>query len=259
MPLRKDDLARIHEALTAAAEAISPFIPGAVDYDEKSSRGDPVTAADLAANEVLLELLPSADEGWLSEETADSPERLRHRRVWVVDPLDGTREFVDGIPEWSISVGLVEDGIPVAGGILSPPTGQLVLGAVGSGVTLNGEPIRPTALKTLEGAVILASRSEWKRGEWDRYVDAPFTVKPCGSVAFKLGQVAAGLADGTWTLVPKHEWDVAGGAALMLAAGGTLLHADGTRPRFNQVSPKLPNFLAATEELLVEFRENWLD
>ncbi len=251
-------MTRIHEALKAAAEAIRPFIPGAVDYEEKSSRGDPVTAADLAANDVLLELLPSKDEGWLSEETADSPERLRHRRVWIVDPLDGTREFVDGIPEWCISIGLVEDGIPVAGGILSPSTDQLVLGSVESGVTLNGESIRPTARKSLEGALILASRSEWKRGEWDRFKDAPFTVKPCGSVAFKLGQVAAGLADGTWTLVPKHEWDVAGGAALMLAGGGTLLHADGSRPRFNRASPKLPNFLAATEELLLEFKESWL-
>ena len=255
---RNNDLGRIREALTAAAEAIRPFIPGAVDYDEKSSRGDPVTAADLAANQVLLELLPSQDEGWLSEETADSPERLRHRRVWVVDPLDGTREFVDGIPEWCISVGLVEDGVPVAGGIFIPPTGQLVLGAVGYGVTLDGEPIRPTGKRTLRGALILASRSEWKRGEWDRFQGAPFTVRPCGSVAFKLAQVAAGLAEGTWTLVPKHEWDVAGGAALMLASGGTLLHADGTRPRFNQPSPKLPNFLAAQEELLLEFRENWL-
>jgi myo-inositol-1(or 4)-monophosphatase len=256
---RKTDLIRIREALEAAAESIRPFTPGAVDYDEKSSRGDPVTAADLAANQVLLEILPSEDEGWLSEETADSPKRLEHRRVWVVDPVDGTREFVDGIPEWCISVGLVEDGEPVAGGILSPATDQLVLGSMETGVTLNGEPIHSTARKTLEGAVILASRSEWKRGEWDRYRKAPFIVKPCGSVAFKLAQVAAGLADGTWTLVPKHEWDVAGGAALMRASGGTLLHADGTPPRFNQADPKLPNFLAGTDELLTEFREKWLD
>ena len=253
-----DDLARIKEALEAAAEAIRPFTPGAVAFDEKSSRGDPVTAADLAANEVLFAILPSEGEGWLSEETADSPERLEERRVWVVDPLDGTREFVDGIPEWCISVGLVEDGVPVAGGILSPTTDQLVLGSVEAGVFVNGEPVQRFSRKELDGAVILASRSEWKRGEWDRFGEAPFDVKPCGSVAYKLGQVAAGLADGTWTLVPKHEWDVAGGAALVLAAGGILLHADGTRPRFNQANPKLPNFLAAQEELLAEFRSDWL-
>jgi len=255
---RQEDLARIEEALRAAAEAIRPFVPGDVDFDEKSSRGDPVTAADLAANDVLLQILPSEGEGWLSEESADSPERLLDRRVWVVDPLDGTREFVDGVPEWCLSVGLVEDGIPVAGGILSPPTGLLVVGSEETGLLVNGEPIRPALRRTLQGAVILASRSEWKRGEWERFQGAPFTVKPCGSVAFKLGQVAAGLADGTWTLVPKHEWDVAGGAALMRAAGGTLLHADGTRPRFNRPDPKLPDFLAASRELLLEFRENWL-
>ena len=253
-----DDLDRIKEALEAAAEAIRPFTPGAVAFDEKSSRGDPVTAADLAANEALLESLLADGEGWLSEETADSPERLEKRRVWVVDPLDGTREFVVGIPEWCISVGLVEDGEPVAGGILSPTTDLLVLGSVEDGVFVNGKPAGRFARKELDGAVILASRSEWKRGEWERFESAPFNVVPCGSVAYKLGQVAAGLADGTWTLVPKHEWDVAGGAALVLAAGGILLHADGTRPRFNQANPKLPNFLAAKEELLSDFRADWL-
>ena len=199
------DLARIEQALEVAAEAIRPFTPGAVAFDEKSSRGDPVTEADLAANEALFQALPAEGEGWLSEETADSPERLEKRRVWVVDPLDGTREFVDGIPEWCISVGLVEDGVPVAGGILSPTTELLVLGSVEDGVFVNGEPAARPPRKGLEGAVILASRSEWKRGEWDRFQDAPFEVIPCGSVAYKLGQVAAGLADGTWTLVPKHE------------------------------------------------------
>jgi myo-inositol-1(or 4)-monophosphatase len=230
-----------------------------VAYDEKSSRGDPVTAADLAADEVLRELLPGEGEGWLSEETADDLQRLGRQRVWIVDPLDGTREFVDGIPEWCISIGLVEGGIPVAGGILSPPTGQLVLGSLETGVTLNGDKAPPLAGDGLKGARVLASRSEWTRGEWSRYRNAHFMVEPCGSVAFKLGQVAAGLADATWTLVPKHEWDVAGGAALILAAGGTVLHADGSRPRFNQARPRLPNFLAGPRKLLEELKARWLD
>jgi myo-inositol-1(or 4)-monophosphatase len=254
---RREDLARIRDALTSAAEAVKPFTPGAVDFDEKSNRGDPVTAADLAVDRVLKDILPRPGEGWLSEETADSPERLKHSRVWVVDPLDGTREFVDGIPEWCISVGLVEDGRPVAGGILSPPADLLVVGSVETGVTRNGEPAGMTGRVTLDGAVILASRSEWKRGEWDRY-DGSFEVVPCGSVAYKLAQVSVGLADGTWTLVPKHEWDVAAGAALVTAAGGTLLHADGSEPKWNQPEPKLPNFLAASGGLLEAFRRKWL-
>lgn len=254
---RQDDLERIREGLKAAAEAVRPFTPGAVDFDEKSARGDPVTAADLAMDRVLRETLPRSGEGWLSEETADSAERLDRDRVWVVDPLDGTREFVDGIPEWCISVGLVEEGRPVAGGIYSPPSDFLVVGSVETGVFRNGEPVGITGRESLAGARILASRSEWKRGEWDRY-DGSFEVVPCGSVAYKLALVAAGFADGTWTLVPKHEWDVAAGAALVTAAGGTLLHADGTEPRWNQPRPKLPNFLAATDGLLRDFRRRWV-
>ncbi len=255
---REDDLARIRDALRAAAHAVRPFTPGDVDFDEKSSRGDPVTAADLAIDRVLREILPEEGEGWLSEETVDSPDRLYRQRVWVVDPLDGTREFVDGIPEWCISVGLVEDGKPVAGGIYAPPVDLLVVGAVETGVTSNGERARMTDRETLDGAVVLASRSEWKRGEWDRY-DGSFEVVPCGSVAYKLAQVAAGLADATWTLVPKHEWDVAAGAALVAAAGGTLLHADGSEPLWNQPKPKLPNFLAGPGGLLSEFRRKWVE
>jgi myo-inositol-1(or 4)-monophosphatase len=254
---RADDLARIREALVAAAEVLRPFTPGSVDYDQKSERGDPVTEADLAVDGVLRRILPRVGEGWLSEETADSADRLQRQRVWVVDPLDGTREFVDGVPEWCVSIGLLENGRPVAGGVFSPPADLLVLGALEVGVTRNGERARTTGRKELAGARILASRSEWKRGEWDRYRDA-FEVIPCGSVAYKLAQVAAGLADGTWTLVPKHEWDVAAGAALVVAAGGTLLHADGTHPRWNRPNPKIPDFLAADEKLLDDFRKNWM-
>jgi myo-inositol-1(or 4)-monophosphatase len=255
---RQNDLSRIREGLKEAARAVKPFTPGDVEFNEKSSRGDPVTAADLAIDKVLREILPEPGEGWLSEETVDSPDRLDRERVWVVDPLDGTREFVDGIPEWCISIGLVENGKPVAGGIYSPPTDLLVVGSVETGVTRNGEPAGLTNRNTLRGATILASRSEWKRGEWDRYDDAGFAVVPCGSVAFKLAQVAVGMADGTWTLVPKHEWDVAAGAALVTAAGGTLLHADGTTPEWNQPNPKLPNFLAARRRILDEFRARWV-
>ncbi|MGB5998985.1 MAG: inositol monophosphatase family protein, partial [Thermoanaerobaculia bacterium] len=125
---RDDDLQRIEAALRAAAEALSPFTPGAIAVEMKSG-GDPVTEADRRVDEVLRRLLPEEGEGWLSEETVDDLVRLDRERVWVVDPLDGTREFIEGIPEWSVSIGLVEQGQPVAGGIYNPSTDQLVLGA----------------------------------------------------------------------------------------------------------------------------------
>ena len=255
---RLGDLARIHEAIRAAAEALQPFTPGEVEFEIKSERGDPLTAADEAADRVLREMLPTKGEGWLSEESIDDPVRLGCRRVWVVDPIDGTQEFVDGIPEWCISVGLVEDGLPVAGGIYNPVTEELVIGSLETGAEYQGRPSSVTGLRDLDGAVILASRSEISRGEWSGMDDAPCEVRPCGSVAYKMALVAAGQADGTWTLVPKSEWDVAAGTALVRAAGGSVTQADGTEPAFNQPVPRYPNLLAASAGVLEDFRGNWM-
>lgn len=256
--LREEDLNRIHRALQAAGEALGPFLAGPVAFRQKPGQEGPVTEADLAVDRVLRVLLPQDGEGWLSEESQDDPARLDCRRVWVADPLDGTKEFVQGIPEWCISVGLLEDGIPVAGGIYAPSKDLLILGSRETGVFCNGARVGLTERKALAGATVLASRSEWQRGEWEAFVGGPFRLVPCGSVALKLALVAAGLADATWTLVPKCEWDVAGGAALVLAGGGSVLHADGTLPRWNQPSPCLPNLLAGREELLREVRQMWL-
>jgi len=241
---REDDLRRIGEALVEARKVLADFTPGAIEHKLKE-RNDPVTEADLKVNEVLLRLLPQEGEGWLSEETADDARRLECRRVWVVDPLDGTREFVQGIPEWCVSIGLVEDGQPVAGGICSPTQDQTIIGSIETGVTLNGEPCRTRPLTDLAGTKILASRSEVKRGEWERFDNASFDVQPMGSVAYKLGLVAAGLADANWTLVPKHEWDVAAGAALIKAAGGAYWSPEGSVPQFNAARPKLTGLIAA--------------
>ena len=243
---RNDDIARIRAALLAAAEAISPFTPGAVEFERKEERGDPLTAADLAADEVLRAMLPVPGEGWLSEESVDDNSRMVSERVWIVDPIDGTREFVEGVPEWCISIGLLEKGVPVAGGILNPVTNELVIGSLETGVEFNGEPARVLDRAPGNGIRVLASRSEIRRGEWDRFEEA-FSVEPCGSVAYKMALVAAGQADATWTLVPKSEWDVAGGAALIRAAGGAVTLADGTKPSFNQTTPLFPNFVAAGE------------
>lgn len=246
-----DVIRRIDEALDAAAEAVSGFVPGAVKADYKPGQ-DPVTEADRTANRVLREMLLRDGEGWLSEESADDPERLRREQVWVVDPLDGTREFVAGIPEWCISIGLVERGRAVAGGILNPATREKVLGSLAGGVTYNGKPAGPSHRTTLTGALVLGSRSEAKRGEWKRFEGASFRVRNVGSVAYKLALVAAGKADATWTLVPKNEWDVAGGTALVLAAGGFVRRLEGEPPTFNNPSPLMTGLIAGGPNLRQE-------
>lgn len=255
-----DDLRRIREGLLAAADAVAPFVPGDVEYRKKAERNDPVTAADEAADVVLREILPQAGEGWLSEESVDDKSRLTCDRVWVVDPIDGTREFIEGIPEWCISIGLLDGGEPVAGGILNPATDELILGAVGHGVTYNGEPARVTEPDIEGGAAVtvLASRSEIRRGEWTRFEDDPIEVQACGSVAYKLGLVAAGKADATWTLVRKSEWDIAGGSALVRAAGGVVSLRDGSMPAFNQPKPVYPNFVASGRNVSAAAIARWL-
>ena len=246
-----DDLERIEEALERARAAFQRFTPGEIEARHKQG-DDPVTEADTTVDTLLRELLPRNGDGWLSEETRDDLIRLERRRVWVVDPLDGTREFVTGIPEWCVSIGLVVDGEPVAGGICNPVTGETIVGARGAGVTLNGRPAGVSGRPTLEGARVVASRSEVKRGEWQGYREDLFQIQPMGSVAYKLGLVAAGLVDATWTLTPKHEWDVAAGVALVLAAGGAIVTGAPEETRFNRPKPLLSSLIASNPSLIPE-------
>ena len=175
--------------------------------------------------------------------------RLEKSRVWVVDPLDGTREFIQGIDEWCISIALVENGRVVAAGIYNPATDQLFLGSKDTGVTLNGSSVAVNKCTSLNGARILASRSEVKRGEWEQFKDTPFIIVPCGSVAYKLAQVSVGLADATFTLVPKNEWDVAAGTFLVEAAGGKVVDKQGRPLRFNRKDTLFAGIIAAGHPL----------
>jgi myo-inositol-1(or 4)-monophosphatase len=247
--LATETLSRIHEALDSAVSAISSLIPGSIKAEQKTGGRGPVTEADRISNRVLRESLLRNGEGWLSEETVDDLARLDKQRVWVVDPLDGTLEFIAGVPEWCVSVAMVEDGRPVAGGICNPSTGEVFLGAPGVGVTYNGRPAKPSERTTLYGAVVLASRSELKRGEWDQFQNGPFEIRPVGSVAYKLALVAAGLGDATWTLTPKNEWDVAAGVTLVEAGGGIVRSSKNSPLAFNNRSPLLPGLLASGRNL----------
>jgi myo-inositol-1(or 4)-monophosphatase len=252
-------LKRIHSALEASRTVFARFTPGAIETEYKTGH-DPVTEADRALDAVLRKELLREGEGWLSEESVDDPIRLQRSSVWVVDPLDGTREFVKGIPEFCVSIGFVENGHPVAGGIYNPATDETFLGSIESGVTYNGKPSQPSQRESLAGALVLASRSEVKRGEWKPFEHASFEIRPMGSVAYKLALVSAGLADITFTLTPKNEWDVAAGAALVLSAGGFVGTLENAPLRCNNRNPLLSGLLASgpylREELLAAVSEH---
>lgn len=251
-----DVLKRIESAIEAARQVFARFTPGEIQAEYKAGH-DPVTEADRALDAVLRKNLLRAGEGWLSEESADDLSRLDHERVWVVDPLDGTREFVQGIPEFCVSIAMIERGRPLAGGICNPATNEIFIGAIDCGVTYNGAAARASRRSELAGALVLASRSETKRGEWDRFQRAPFQIQPMGSVAYKLARVSAGLADITFTLTPKHEWDIAAGAALVASGGGFVQTLSGPL-LCNRKDPLLDGLIACgpqVKDQLLDFLE----
>ncbi len=239
------ELALAKKAARAAGEILrGHWHRGGYKIGEKSP-DNPVTEADLAADCAIKKLLrdPFPAYGWLSEETVDNDDRLKCRRVWIVDPLDGTKEFINGIPEFSVAIALIEDGVPVLGVTYNPIKREMYWSARRLGCHLNTRRVRVTRTRTLKRATVLASRSETARGEWQVF-HGMLKVSPTGSVAYKLALVGAGKGDATFTRSPKSEWDIASGAALVVEAGGTITDIKGRAIRFNQRNVKLEGLIA---------------
>ena len=230
----RQDLELAVEAARTAGQILLSFYQSEYEIQSKG-QGNPLTEADLAADQALKERLTAArpDYGWLSEETADSQERLERKRVWIVDPLDGTKEFIQGVPHFTVSIGLVEGGRAIAGVIYNPVKDEMFSGLVGEGAWFNGQPARASDRSVLEGALILASRSEMRRGEFAPF-EEDFRLEAVGSIAYKLALVAVGRGDVSFSMGPKHEWDVCAGAALVEAAGGRAGTRDGSPLVFNR-------------------------
>jgi myo-inositol-1(or 4)-monophosphatase len=231
-------------AARGAGALIRRYYEGTIEAHEKRP-DNPVTAADLEANTHIRGEIVRAfpDDGWLSEETADSPERLARRRVWVVDPLDGTKEFIQHIPEFCVCIALTEDGRPVVAVEYNPAADRLYVAVRGQGTTVNGAPARVSTTARVADAVVMASRSEDKRGEWDAF-KGHVHVQLTGSVAFKLAELATGNGDATFTLTPKNEWDICAGTLLVEEAGGRVSDIAGKPLVYNQPSPLRPGMIA---------------
>lgn len=237
------------EAARAGGAIVRRWYDASYTVSEKS-HDSPVTEADVETDRCLRDALSAEfpGDGWLSEETRDTAERLTRRRVWVVDPLDGTKEFIQRIPEFCVCVALVEDGSPLLGVIYNPVREELFAAERGGGATLNGRPVRVSDTADLSAARMLASRSESGRGEWDAFRD-DFRVELTGSVAYKLALIAAGQGDGTFSLTPKNEWDICAGAALIMEAGGRITDRHARPLVFNRPDPLLPGIIATNARL----------
>jgi myo-inositol-1(or 4)-monophosphatase len=249
----RDYLARMEDGIHAACEVARGFVKATFHVIDEGGN-NVVTEADHKINQVLRKTLLGPCEGWLSEDDPDNTDRLRRNVVWIVDALDGTREFVDGIPEWCVSVGLVVGGVAFAGAVCNPFRSELFIGSRNSGVTYNKKPVRVGVRTSLDGALVLASRQEYLRGEWRNFENRSFSIRPTGSIAYKLALVSAGLADATWTLTPKHEWDFAGGVALLQAAGGRVHCIGNQATRLNRRDPLCAGLIASSDCLWPEVR-----
>ncbi len=250
------ELAVARDAAMRAGEIIARHAAGRRENWEKSA-DNPVTEADLEANEQILAVIRRSfrDDAVLSEETADSPERLVAERLWVIDPLDGTKEFIEGVPQYAVSVGLVEAGVPVVGAVYQPLTRECFWASRGNGAFLDGAPLRVSQRTRLEDSVMLSSRTEMKRGQVDAYSDWFAKIDPVGSAAFKLALVAAARGDLWMSVAPKSEWDVCAGDAIVREAGGVFVTLGEGERRYNQPDILLqPEMLAGPPALVDAFR-----
>ena len=207
--------------------------------------GNPVCEVDLAVDRLLRERLTTLlpDAGWLSEETADSPDRLACNRVWVVDPIDGTRDYIRSRPGWCVSVALVEAGAPVIAVLDAPVRGECWSATAGGGAWRNGVALRSGARAELQGTRVPADALP--RGERDLFVAV---AKP-NSIALRIGMVAADEADLVATRRWGNEWDIAAAALIASEAGATVTDALGAPLRFNQPRPQAFGILAASAGL----------
>ena len=241
-----EELRAAERAARQAGEIIAGLYRGDYRVEEKS-RGNPVTTADLMANRAIREVLAARfpEDAWLSEEDADGPGRLDRSRVWIVDPLDGTREFIRGIPEFCVSIGLAVDGVPVLGVIYHPLRLELFDAVRGGGARLNGEPLQVRRPEDRGRARLLISRSEPRR-RLDELA-GEFSLEPMGSIAYRLASVACGRADAAVTFRRAREWDVCAGVVIVEEAGGRAVTGNGERPVFNRREPVLPQLVAGSE------------
>lgn len=240
------DLALLIEAAHGAgAIALSQFRTD-IEVWEKPDGAGPVSAADLAVNALLHKTLTAARPayGWLSEEDPDTPARLAAERVFIVDPIDGTRAFLAGKDGFAVSIAIVERGVPVAGVVHLPAMGFTYAAAAGQGATLDGRPLETAPAPGIGVSRVLTTKASLKPEQWPGGVP---TVTPHfrSSLAWRLCLVADGSFDGLITLRSAHEWDLAAGSLIAAEAGAMVTDRDGAACRFNEPVPLVPGIIAA--------------
>jgi myo-inositol-1(or 4)-monophosphatase len=246
------DLTRISARLEAAVReagvlALSMFQTPLRNWT-KGPSSSPVSEADIAVNNLLRERLTAADQGfaWLSEESADDPARLAAQHVWIVDPIDGTRAYIAGLPDWAVSVALIEGARPILACLYAPVGAEFFMARAKAGATLNG-----AAIAASTGAELAQARIAGPRIFLERFaaVAPPFVAMPrMRSLALRLARVAQGTFDVAIAGGNSHDWDLAAADLLVHEAGGALTSIGGGAVIYNRPVPRHGMLVAAGRE-----------
>jgi len=240
-----EDLALLEDAVRAGGDIARKFYGG--DYKRWSKDGgSPVTEADLAVDKYLREILTAArpDYGWLSEESADDPQRLSRSHVFVVDPIDGTVAFLKNRPHFTVCAAIVVEGRPVCGAIYNPISDELYAARSGGGARRNGQIIHVGARETLPECAMLGDRTQLTCAPWP-----DMHVQNRNSVAYRIVLVADGSADASVSLTAKRDWDLAAADIILTEAGGLLTDSRGDRLTYNRPSTIQSSLVAANAAL----------
>lgn len=241
-----DDLELLIEAAQASGDIARPFWRKHPQTWDKGDGAGPVTEADLAVDKMLHEKLLDArpDYGWLSEETKDTDKRLSKDRVFIIDPIDGTRSFIEGDHNWAHSLAVVERGEVIAAVVYLPMRKRLFAAQKGKGATLNGVPLQASKTQELDGARLLTVGRNLQPELWTDGCPA-FARKFRPSLAYRMSLVGEGRYDAMLALHNTWEWDVAAGTLIATEAGGQVTDRHGARPVFNKETPAFDGFIAA--------------
>lgn len=241
------DLQLLIDAALEAGKIATRYSGSSAQRWDKPDGAGPVTEADLAVNAMLEQRLPAARPGygWLSEETEDSADRLSKDRVFIIDPIDGTRSFAEGSKTWAHSLAIAERGEVTAAVIYLPLRNLLYTAAKGQGATLNNDPIRVTERSDLESAEVLAAKPNLQPRHWRQGQVPDFKRNYRPSLAYRMALVAQGRFDGMMTLRPSWEWDIAAGDLIIREAHGVCSDRQREPLRFNNAHPRLNGVIAA--------------
>jgi len=243
---RVDDQARLVSAVREAGGLALKF--HRQQFKSWIKHGDsPVSEVDIAVNDLLrARLLADSDDGWLSEEDEHDPGRLTKPRVWVVDPIDGTRAYIAGRNDWSVCAALVEGGRPTVAAVFAPATDELFVALAGAGSTCNSVPIGASAGQGMNGAKTAGPRRLLDGIGAER--QGLLVVPRIHSLALRLVRVAQGELDAAIAGGNSHDWDLAAADLLVHEAGGTLTSLDGRPLAYNRPNPVHSVLVAAGRE-----------